>query len=264
MDTESRQPMNAREAWPPMDTVLIGDGQGDINNAKWYNTFLALSREEKISFFNVRNRSIVGPMYNNMDAKESMPYAFQLYSLGVQFWSPALNPVTAYSYDGTTLVGPTCDNATNVHAQFAGELLKHSSLRLQVSQDEKVIANSLAFPAGFGVSGIMNVDTSDTTTGAELGAVQALSNGIPSISNRFGFPEPVSIPRNCIFNVELQFSTYGRALLERMEGPGRVMIQMAPGETWDLEDATVPAICGIKVVMFGRRFVQQRNELHFS
>jgi hypothetical protein len=109
----------------------------------------------------------------------------------------------------------------------------------------------------------MNVDASSTMSGAEIGGAQALSNGDPNIGNRFGFPEPVSIPRNCIFNVSLEFTTYGRALLERMAGPGRVLVQMAPGATWVLSDATVPAICGMKVSLFGRRFVQQRNQLHF-
>lgn len=258
-----RTKVNAVEAWPIYDTVLVGPGQGSVNGAKWYETFLALAADDSIPFFNQRNRSGVGVAYTNMDAKESMPFGFEVFSLGVQFSAPAAKACEAYSYDGTTLVGPTVDLHDEAHALFAGELQKHCSVRLQVSQDEKLLAAAQHCPSGTGISGVAGVNATDALNGVELGGVQTYGNGISMIQNRFKFPEPVRIPRNHVFSVHLHLSTYARKLLENMSGPGRVLTGLAPDTTWNLNDATVPAICQMKVSMFGRRYVQQRNALHY-
>lgn len=263
MEEMTKTPVNAVEAWPVYDTVLIGSGMGSVNGAKWYETFAALAADDRVAFFNQRNRSGVGVAYTNMDSKESMPFGFEAFSLGVEFSAPAGLPVTEYAYDGTTLTGPTVDLHGQPHAIFAGELQKHCSVHFQVSQDEKLVAAAQLCPAGVGISGVANVNATDALNGIEMGGYQAFGNGAPVIQNRFKFPEPVRIPRNHIMSVHLQFSTYAKRLLEKLEGPGRVMINTAPDDTWVLNDATVPAICMLRVSLFGRRYVQQRNELHF-
>jgi hypothetical protein len=263
-EMNTQQKMNAVEAWPIYDTVLIGPGFGNVNGAKWYNTFAELAAsDEGIPFFNQRNRSGVGVAYTNMDAKESMPFGYEVFSLGVEFSAPAAKACEAYSYDGDTLTGPTVDLHDEAHAIFAGELQKHCSVRLQVAQDEKLVAAAQLCPAGVGVSGFASINGTDALNGVELGGVQAYSNGLPVIQNRFKFPEPVQIPRNHVVSVHVQLSTYAKRLLEQLAGPGRVLTGLAPGATWVLNDATVPAACMLRVSLFGRRHVQQRNELHY-
>jgi hypothetical protein len=254
---------NAVEPWTPFDTICIGEGMASYSGCQWYNTFAALAVEDKVSLFNVRNRAQAGVAYTNMDSNSQMPFAFDCYSIGIEMSAPMFYPVTAYAYDGDTLTGPTLDLSSHAHALFAGEILKHASVRLQVQQDEKLVNTVLGTPAGGGITGSMNVNAAAAYDGVELGGVQAFNNGIPDRTNRFKFPQPISIPRNAIFNVEIKFSTYARNLLAKLSGPGRVMIQLAPDTTWNLDAATVPAVCLIRCTLFGARMVQQRNELHF-
>jgi hypothetical protein len=258
------QPMNARETWKPYDTVIVGASLGATGGVRWYPSFASIGEAEYVPFFNQRNRSAAGLWATNMDAKESMPFVYHIYNIGVQFSAPCTYPVLEYSDDGEeNRVGPTLDLATHVWLQWA-ELLKHTSVILKVSQDDKLVANALALPAGYGTFGIINVDAEATMDGVESGAVQTMGNGIAQLDNVFGFPIPVAVPRNCIFEVQVKFSKYARELLKRMEGPGKVMINTAPASVFTLSDATVDGMCMIEVTLNGRRAVQLRNQQRFS
>lgn len=260
----NEQYMNAVEVWTPFDTVCIGENQSLVNGSRWYESFAALAADEEVSLFNARNRSGVGVAYTNMDTPGQLPFAFKAYSVGIEISAPAFAPVVSYSGDVEGVTGPVLDMASSAHAVFAGELQKHASIRMQVSQDEKLVSTVQGCPSGAGVSGAFNLDAPDALQGTEIGSVQTFSNGIPDIRNRFKFPIPVDIPRNHIFNVNLKFSRYAREILQRLSGPGRVMINTQPAVDFELEDATVPAVCMIRVSLFGIRYVQQRNQQHFS
>lgn len=263
-EAAQRQYQNAVEVWQPFDTVCIGEGQSSVQNSRWYETFAALAADDQIPLFNVRNRASVGVAYTNMDTAGQLPYGFRAYSIGISLMTPALDPVVSYSGDGEGLDPLVMDFNTKANAIFAGELVKHCSIRMQVSQDEKLVNTVQGTPSGEGINGVYNLDSPDLLQGTELGTVTAYSNGVPDIRNRFKFPIPIDIPRNHIFNVSLKFSTYAREILQRLAGPGRVMINTQPAVVFDLEDATVPAIFTIRASLFGVRYVQQRNEQHFA
>jgi hypothetical protein len=257
------QPMNAAEPWIPFDTVCIGEDQSTVSGSRWYETFAALGAEDVVNLFNVRNRAQVGVAYTDMDVAGQMPYGFKAFSLGLEFSAPVSYPVSAYAYDGETLTGPTLDLASHAHAIFAGELAKHCSVRLQINQDEKLVSTATGVPAGGGVSGGVTVNAAAAVDGIEIGGMQTFTNGTPDIKNRFVFPGGIDIPRNHILKLEVKFSTYARAVLNKLSGPGRVLTSLAPADTWVLDDATVPAVCMLKATLFGVRFVQQRNQQHF-
>jgi len=257
--------MNAKEAWPPYDTVCVGDDMGKLSGLHWYDTFADIAVEDRITFFNKRNRSMAGDWATNLDSKETFPFSFQLYSIGIQFSAPALCSVTDYSRTGGALTDPTPDIHTHNHAIWSGELLKHCSVRLQVSQDEKLLTTGLALPAGYGIAGCFNIDCEETVGNADAAEIQTLGNGSPDFDNRFGFPVPIDIPRGCLVAVELKFSPYAKTLLSRMEGPGSVVVNTNPhnGEDFTFEEATQAGICMIECSLYGPRYVQLRNQQRF-
>lgn len=261
----NQQNMNAVEAWPPYDTVCIGYGLGADRQMHWYSTFHELATEDAISFFNKRNRSMAGAWATNLDSRESFPFAFQCYSIGIQFSAPAAAPILEYERAAGALTEPVADLVTHNHAKFAGELLKHAAVRLIVSQDEKLVTTALALPAGYGIAGQFNANVSDTLGSSDIAEVQTLGNGSPDFDNRFGFPVPVDIPRGHIVRVEVKFSNYAKQLLQRMEGPGKILINNNPnnGEDFTFSEATVDGVCMMEVTLYGPRYVQLRNQQRF-
>lgn len=245
--------MNAVEAWPLYDTVQIGIGQGSVANAAWYESFAELGNETEIPFFNQRNRAGVGPAYCNFDSSEHMSFGYVAYAMGVQFKIPTIADLNS-TYPGLATQDPTGKYVT-----FA-DMLKHSSFRFQVSQDEKILANCMTLPGGGGSTGVYN-GISATNPLLNSGIFHNLSNGAAKITNMFKFAEPIHMPRNVNVNGTLQFSNYARNILQQLQGPGYTPLQVNDG-TGEITDWAVPAICQLRVRLFGRREVQQRNNLH--
>lgn len=248
--------MNAIEAWDLYDTVLIGEGQGDVNGARWYDSFAELGAETDIPFFNQRNRSGVGTPYCNFDSAEQINFPYKIESIGVEISVPSFNDV-----DPAT-PGTATENRQS-YMQFAGDMIKHCALRLKVSEDEKLLINVLGAPAGTGASGYQ-VANNSAMPPSGMGTYVGYSNGSPVIGNRWKFAEPVEVPRNRNISSHLIFSSYAREAIKNIPGPGRVLINPANGAIPDYQSTTIPGIVMLRISMFGIRGVQQRNDLRFG
>jgi hypothetical protein len=248
------QQFRADESWPLYDTVLIGR---DVpNQPGWFSTFEAFAQETEISFFNRRNRSQVGPEYCNLDTSEQLDFAYMIHSIGVDFIAP---PVGTGETEQNVF---TSANSANV-LMWGNDLLRHSSLQLILNQDEKLNIPCSACPSGIGPSGTSSLFVNQTAappTGAPLGPMGQYTNGVPHITNRWPFPQPIRVPRNHNLRAVIKLSEWARFAANRLEGP----VQLFMGNNAQSPDAgSVPAVFGIRVTLIGNRFVQLRNAQSF-
>jgi len=240
---------NAMEPWSLYDTILIGTGQSG-KGPGWLDSYLDLGNQNKISFFNVRTRSQVGLPYCSMDSAQQLSFAFHCYSMGVELYAPPTPQVKLP--EGVFIQQPLQNNVL-----FSAEMPKHMSIRMQVSQDEKLLANVEAVPSGGGFAGAMH----SMDAPSSVNVYQQFGNGDPVLKNRWVFAEPVEMPRNVNISVDLKFSDWARELLKVAQGPGAIAVQAPDGQ--GLNAKVINAVSMIRVSMFGKREVQQRNALHF-
>lgn len=237
---------NAWESWTLYDTVLVSSIVDTLyKNSGFYTDYAALGAPATIPFLNVRNKS-VGVPYNNFDSKDKLPFVFECWSIGIEFSAPAIT----YPPQGG---GVTSDQSQST-LLFAQELPKHCGFILKLSQDEKLVQTALLAPSGQGVYGASS-DVASQATNAQL--LQNVSAGVLDRNNRWKFAEPVLMPREVNLSGELVISEYGRSMLAKMIGPGDYWIQQDDGERY-------AAASYIRVSMYGKREVQQRNALHFT
>lgn len=236
--------LNAWETYTLYDSVMISGAVDTLyKSASWYADYAALAVPASIPFLNVRNAAGVGSPYNNFDSRDKMPYPFQVWSMGIDF-----NPQAVIN-------GTSPDSSMSVAAAlFANELPKHCGFIFKVSQDEKLVNTTMLMPSGQGVVGW--ADGMEETTGYPQ-LIQNVNQGDPARENRWKFAEPVCLPREVNISGELVFSEYGRQLLAKMLGPNDLVLQAA--DTDPYAGASI-----IRVSMYGKREVQQRNALHYS
>jgi hypothetical protein len=243
---------NVAENWILYDTVLIGGFVSSMDyNTGWYTTFTAAAAATQIPFFNVRNRSH-GIPYNNQDTRDQLPYVFKIYSIGVNFFAPS---TTTYFTGSTTIFAAQ----TLSNSLFEMELPKHCSLTLRTNQDERLIANSLMTPSGYGVipGGVAQGDYETAYTYPNV-AHTSFSQGVPELTNKWGFPKPLEIPRTANLSVTLRLSEYAQHLLTQLPGP-----YFQPMRNLADDDYTDSYGCaGIQVTLGGVREVQQRGQYH--
>lgn len=238
-------PRNVLESAALYDTLQIKYGIKDLEG---FASFLALSAQTEIPFFTVRNRSEVGEAITNKDSKDSMPWPFHAYSMGIQFFAP--NPIKPpYIANGSAT---DLDIASQSIGWLFGKVAPlHCGVILRVREDDKLIHTAELMPAGSGAFGGM---------GNYSGIPNVGSNGWPSLGNRWKFPDPVSIPRGAVVEAKLRFTTYGRALLAALPGPGTD--NLGPF-TEQGAGVAFPQNALIRVSLIGKREVQQRGELHY-
>lgn len=254
--------LNVREKWLMYDTVLIANGiaKAAYPNAGYFDTFLQLSAANEISFFNTRNRSMVGEAYCNQDSTDKMTWPFWANDIGVQFFALPMSAKV-----GADPESPVTDQQSenNGLLLFLSMLKDHCSVTLKVNVDEKLTANAAMLPAGVGLCGHAIPDI--TSGGQFVGLTSNWSNGEKRLSNRFKFPDPIEIPRGHTFSVKLEFSNIGKQLLRSMTGPGIVNVNSDEIDANHGDGAhyvSLPQICGIRVSLIGTREVQQRGALH--
>ncbi len=241
-------PKNVYESWALYDTALISK---DPDLEKGYpeiaTSYAALGARKQIPFFNVRNKAKAGEAYCNLDSDQHLSFVFHCYSVGIQFMAPVVG--TAFEAAGAIVY----DSVTS--QLFAAEMIKHASFRLKVSQDEKLLNHVMLTPEGTGVSGF---GLSGATPG--YAGSQSYHNGDAEMSNRWKFAEPIVMPRNVILEGNLEFSEYGRKILQAMAGPQKLSTKPSALPA----DLTIDATSSIRVSLFGKREVQQRGDLHFT
>lgn len=242
---------NVAEHWVLYDTVLVGGYVSSMQyNTGWFATWAAMAGVNQIPFFNVRNRSH-GLPYNNQDTRDQLPYVFKIYSLGVSFYAPSTT-----TYEATA---PILGAQTTANSLFEVELPKHLSIKLRTNQDERLIANSLMTPPGYGpvVSGVAQGDYETAYTVPNV-AHTSFTQGTPVFTNHWGFPKPLEIPRTANLSVILQLNQYAQHMLTVMPGPySQPMTNVAASGYYN-----TPSCAGIQVTLGGVREVQQRGQYH--
>jgi len=247
---------NVAEIWTLYDSTLITEDVDNLSfNEGYFANFAAVGAANEIPFFNVRNRNS-GLAYNNQDKKGQMPYAMLIYSIGVQFWGPSTT--LYYNNSGT----PDGSNTIQT-ALWETEIPKHTSLELWTNQDNRLTINSLMSSAGVGPvgGGYAQGSTEAPQLQYPTPNITKTSNnqGVATLTNRWGFPNPLEVPRTANLSVILKMSEYARQLLGAMDGANlQAFKAVAADNSWVFK----PACFGIRVYLTGMRLVQQRGQLH--
>lgn len=251
-DTVRKQYTNVGENWKLYDTVLIGLKADQLDfSTGYFTSYAAVGAANTIPFFNVRNRSS-GLAYNNQDVRDQLPYVFKIYSIGVTFWAPA----TSTYFNVSPIIAPQ-NMANNL---FEIEVPKHMSVTLKTQQDQRIKLNPLMTPPGYGVvsGGIAQGDVETQYTYPNI-MHSSFSQGVASLTNAWGFPKPLEIPRLANLSVVLELSEYARNLLLAMPGPRYQPMRAVAGDGTFME---AEGSAGIQVTLGGQRFVQQRGQYH--
>lgn len=263
---------NVKEVWGMRDTILIGTGMSALARG-WVENFAALASLNEIPFFNIRNRSLVGPQYNNQDSAEMLPYPFQCYSMGIEFFTFAIGDSCAAPepiLEEPPPMAPLAPEAephmvAESQVQNVGErqifsaLMDHCAAKFKINQDIKLTNVVTHQPSGFGVSGAAQVGGIGVNS---LGVLSNYTNGKCHIDNRYKFSVPLDMPRGVNFNVTLYFSQYAKYVLARMRGP-QTWFNTSQGQWGELPPVPENSVAGIAVSLIGTREVQQRGELHY-
>lgn len=247
---------NVGESWNLYDTVLIGAYTASFQfNDGWFQTFALAGAAANWPFFNVRNRAH-GLAYNNQDTRDQMAYVFRVFTVGVNFFAPSLS--NYHDNAGT----PDLPQIQALH-HFQHELPKHCSLTLQVQQDERLKIASLMTPSGYGATG-GGVGQGDPEAAWSAGGAPPnisrwnVHQGLPELTNKWAFRNPLEIPRRANLQVTIGLSEYARAMLQQLTGPWQYVFANSDSTAWQFKYA----LCGVQVVLGGQRLVQQRGQYH--
>jgi hypothetical protein len=245
---------NVAENWILYDSCIVHNNVPNLAyNDGWFQTYAALGGNQEVPFFNVRNRNH-GLWACNQDTRDAMSYGFRIYTIGVQWFAPSLPQFS--SIDTNVPTGQKVLNSV----LFTNELPKHTGLILKTNQDERLRINSLMCPPGVGaVGGGVSQGDAEAFMGAPNTGVWANHQGYSVLSNKWGFREPLNIPRRANVSVTLRFNEYAQRLLQFINGPGWHPIRNSLG---DGNYRTVYGIAGIRVILGGQRLVQQRDQYH--
>lgn len=250
---------NVSEQWLEYDTVGVFDttlvSSYNITNPNgWFQNLAAMGAVNKIDFFNVRNRNI-GLAYNNQDSRDLMPYAFRAHSLGVSFFCHSMTQAPNYAQDDTF------SPEDSVNHVFCVDLPRHTSVTLKVQQDERLKSHAYFCPPGYGPCGSgFGRGAPSARDGGNNGidhTASVISQGEPSLANRWQFPVPLEIPRRAALSVTLEFNEYARTLLQNMPDENEWFGVDAGDDVngW-------PVFFGIQLSIGGERLVQQRGQYH--
>lgn len=247
---------NVGENWNYYDTVLVGGYVPSMQfHDGWFTTFAAIGAAVQIPFFNVRNRNH-GLAYNNQDTRDQTAFAYRIFTIGVSFFAPSCGLYQS------AVPGPVGPETTQTQL-WELELPKHASLTLQVQQDERLAGPVLMTPPGYGPVG-GGVSQGDPELSWVPGgappntALWNFTQGVPELTNKWGFRNPIEVPRRANLAVVIQFSEYGRQLLADLSGPHSYPFQSVLAGNWIYKYG----MFGIQVVLGGQRLVQQRGQYH--
>jgi hypothetical protein len=245
--------LNVKEAWPLYDTILISGWTKGKSVSGWYQNYQQFASKQVHPFFNVRNTGETALAYTNMETKDQMPFAYHIYSLGIDFSAATGNP--APYQEGQ--VNPVANG--NSDAIFIKDIPQHCGLRLKVREDQKLLTTCYMAPSGIGPYGL-SLGMSDASAASALPtSITNATQGVPFIDNRWRFPKPIAVPRGATFHVELELSEYARDMMLSLCGPSQYTFN-CNGD----EDVSMFAASTIRVSLIGKREVQQRGQLHFG
>lgn len=264
---------NVAEAWPIYDTLCVTPqfyGSESIGLG-WFNTFAAFAAKEQHSFFMNRTLGQIGMQYTNKSTVDRVDFAYDAFSIGVRFFSPGVRTLGV-------LEGGELLYRDNYSAHWwETELPSHCTLQLKTQQDIVAEGPAMMFSPGYGVHGNgasfeheevpLNYPNGDPLNVPHPPVMNwAVTQGIPVLSNRFDFGEPIGIPRTGSIEAILHISEYAREILTSMgsgvgagNGPYNY-VAMDPDDIGDYIE--FPSRYGIQVSLMGVRYVQQRAQYH--
>lgn len=245
--------MNVKENWTIHDTVLLyppsklrGPQPSTIQG--WFGSWAALAGANDHPFFNVRNRTI-GLYWNNQDVRDTFAYAYELESAGIRFFASTMS----MKIDGDDV--QKFDNVTP-HI-WVCDMPYHASAVVTIQQDERLKANVAMLPSGHGIQGDgygagQFVIPGDPGFVAEASHYDSMNQGVTEMSRRWVWPLSIGVPRRANFSLKIVFSEYAKDVIANFN------------QGWTLTNSgnRYYPIAGIQVTLKGKRFVQQRGELH--
>lgn len=253
--------MNVKQQALMYDTFGVwptGSGNAMIPDG-WVESYPEMGALSQIPFFNVRNRT-AGLMWNNQHKRDSMDAGFIIESLGLDFHAM---PFTSSINDWTTNYELIVDDYMS-HV-FMVDLPRHIGVRVKVQQDVVLKTHAFFCAPGYGLTGggYARGQASDfsalTNDNGWDHHCSVNSQGVPSLDNRWAFPEPLEIPRNASFSVELELNEYVRGLLIAMEDDEGTFFGDIDGDD-DIRE--LRPFSTIQCSIFGSELVQQRGQYH--
>lgn len=267
--------MNVAEAWPVFDTVLVSPTYygAEQNQNGWFTTFDQFAQRERHSFYTGRTEATAGLSYCNKQTADTMDFAMEVYSIGAAFYAPGVRALATNDV-------PAEQWWQNINSQIAHfwevELPRHCSLEFKVQQDTVLELPSMAASPGYGPFGggasFEHAECGrDPLNGGSFNSDyqpvlnMSVTQGIPTIKNRWPFKRPIGIPRTAVIEAIITVSEHGRYILNQMGNglkPHYVFggidgtVSTGPGYT------TFPTRFGIQVSLLGKRSVQQRAQWH--
>jgi hypothetical protein len=243
---------NVSERYVWYDTIAITSQLATLSKQPpgWYNTFAAFGAATDHSFFNVRNNAVCDEAYCNIDARDQTAFAFLVEEMSLSFWGTGFNQQTLDAL--TRLWQP--------NAIWQASLPFECSLTLRVQQDDKTKFNGMMVSPGYGpVGGGYGQQGASTQCATVYPGLLCQTQGNAAPAARVKFPNAIKIPRRASISARLNFTPYGRYVLNLLPGPG-LWTFYEETEGWSLE--TYPVIFGVTCGLWGRRLVQQRGAYH--
>lgn len=239
---------------------------GEANVPGWFTTFPAFGGQERHSFFNVRNEASAHLAYTNKQTIDSLDFGFEAYSFGCGFWGPGVRVLHADTAETTS--GEFLN--TQIAHFWEVELPRYCSIEFKVQQDTILELPAMAASPGYGPSGggasfdhpqVFRIPANGTTNPDYHPLMNmAVTQGVPSIKNRFAFKKPIQIPRTANIEAILTISPHGREMLKNLVTLNPLYI--FGGISDDPPYETFPARFGVTVSLIGKRLVQSRGQWH--
>lgn len=252
---------NVVETWPIYDSVVIcGQMFGSEANVQgWYTTFAAFGAREQHSFFKNRTSATAGEWYCNQKTSDVMDFAYKIHSIGVEITGPPVGEIEVIEPDGA---GATLADWI-APRWWAADFPWHCGIQLKVQQDIRLELPCMAASPGYGaIGGGVAFDQTHAVAPA-FGQIAYMASqtvqGVPTLENRYVFPEPIGVPRTGSIEAILHVMQPARHTLTNMFGPNMFYMNSADGAP--AYQAAVTRYV-IRVSLFGERLVQQRAQYH--
>jgi len=254
--------MNVPEGLTLYDSILVGARIPYLKfKDGWFFNFAQAGASNSFPFLNVRNRNH-HLAYNNQDTRDQLPYAMEIYSIGVDFWPPYVESQYQLTPPDGGSGGLIAYN--NHSALWRNELPRHANIKFFVNQDEILNQQCCMAPSGMGPTGggVAQgwTEGANSVNGSETASpiLGVGSMGEAAITNRWPFPFPIAVPRRASISAVVSLSEYGRKLLASLPGPYAYVLQDMAGPGTFTKNTTF----GITVSLTGKRLIQQRGRYH--
>lgn len=249
---------NVREQITLTDTVLVSKYVRQLADRPqgWFATFGEFGSAGSFSFFDTRNRSI-GIFYNNQDARDQLPFAMRIMSIGIKFFGPGcasqftacLNMGTTNAqrepFDEESVTDPTFVQLANREELHSGvweaDLPNHCAATLRTNQDIRLRAPCTMLVPGYGPVGggwgwgsnaeyftaakggtptpNFSGETGPPNAGAFQANLQTMQQGEVDLRQRFPVPITMDVPRRANLSLTVSLSQYAKEMFQAIPGP---------------------------------------------